>query len=252
LILAVDWSGRDTRTAESIWLAEAADGRLIDLEGGWSRDEVVDEVIARAGDATAVVGLDFAFSFPGWWCQEQGWSTGRDVWQAAAREGETWLKACTFPFWGRPTKRNEHDPDRLYRSTDREVPAGSPKSVFQIGGAGAVGTGSIRGMPYLLKLAEAGFSIWPFDEPGNRSVVEIYPRALTGPVNKGSWRARHRHLFEHFGDQDGTLLERAAGSEDAFDAAVSAIVMSRHLPQLVRTTDPDYRIEGQIWVPAES
>jgi hypothetical protein len=252
LVFAVDWSGKGARAPESIWLAEAAHGRLTDLLGGWSRGDVIDEVIARAGDTAAVVGLDFAFSFPRWWCEENGWSTGRDVWQAAARDGETWLNACSFPFWGRPTKRNQHEPDRLYRRTDREVVAGSPKSVFQIGGAGAVGTGSIRGMPYLLRLADAGFTVWPFDDAGRRSVVEIYPRALTGPVIKGSWRARHGHMFEHFGDQDAALLERAAGSEDAFDAAVSALVMSTHDATLERTTDPSYRIEGRIWPPGES
>jgi Protein of unknown function (DUF429) len=250
LVLAVDWSGKETRAPESIWLAEVADGRLADLQGGLGRGEVIDEVIARAKDTEALVGLDFAFSFPRWWCDQNGWAAGRDVWRAAARDGESWLTACSFPFWGRPAKRNEHGPGRLYRRTDREVPAGSPKSVFQIGGAGAVGTGSIRGMPYLLKLADAGFSIWPFDEPGKRTVVEIYPRALTGAVNKGSWRARHHHLFEHFGDQDPTLLERAAGSEDAFDAAVSALVMSRHQPRLERiSNDGDSRIEGRIWIP---
>jgi hypothetical protein len=49
-----------------------------------------------------------------------------------------------------------------------------------------------------------------------------------------------------------TLLERAAGSEDAFDATVSALVMSgaqseaRH-PQAF--ADPYYTIEGKIWRP---
>ena len=36
-----------------------------------------------------------------------------------------------------------------------------PKSTFQIGGAGAVGTGSLRGMPHLLTLREAGCAVWP-------------------------------------------------------------------------------------------
>ncbi|MFP5389572.1 MAG: hypothetical protein ACLGG5_09790, partial [Thermoleophilia bacterium] len=42
-------------------------------------------------------------------------------------------------------------------------------------------------MPHLLTLARNGFGIWPFSEGWPR-VVEIYPRALTGPVNKGSGR----------------------------------------------------------------
>jgi hypothetical protein len=76
-------------------------------------------------------------------------------------------------------------------------------------------------MPHLLTLAKNGFGIWPFSEGWPR-VVEIYPRALTGPVNKGKWSARHDYLVEHFPEQPRDLLERAAGSEDAFDAAVSA------------------------------
>jgi len=48
------------------------------------------------------------------------------------------------------------------------------------------------------------------------------------------------------------LLERAAGSEDAFDAAVSALAMSEHEAEL-RTLDPPadpvYAIEGKIWQP---
>jgi len=68
----------------------------------------------------------------------------------------------------------------------------------------------------LSQLAERhGFGVWPFDDPGWPRVVEIYPRALTGPVDKGRFRCRHRYLLEHFADQERILLERAAGSEDA-------------------------------------
>jgi hypothetical protein len=68
-------------------------------------------------------------------------------------------------------------------------------------------------MPHLLTLAKNGFGIWPFSE-GWRRVVEVYPRALTGPVNKGRWSARHDYLLEHFPEQPRDLLERAAGSEE--------------------------------------
>jgi hypothetical protein len=124
--------------------------------------------------------------------------------------------------------------------------------VFQIGGAGAVGTGSIRGMPHLLTLTENGFTVWPFARPGWPRVVEIYPRLLTGAVNKGRWAQRHAYLFERFPEQPWELLERAAGSEDAFDAAVSALVMGAHQPELETLTKPpasEYRIEGKIWRP---
>src|ERR1035438_6219537 len=45
----------------------------------------------------------------------------------------------------------------------------APKSPFQIGGAGAVGTGTLRGIPELERLHEAGFRVWPFEEPALRA-----------------------------------------------------------------------------------
>jgi hypothetical protein len=48
------------------------------------------------------------------------------------------------------------------------------------------------------------------------------------------------------------MLERAAGSEDAFDAAVSALVMAAHIEEieaLQQTADPIELLEGRIWVP---
>jgi hypothetical protein len=155
------------------------------------------------------------------------------------------------PALGRPGKGNPNLPERRYRRTETEENKAA-KSVFQIGGAGAVGTGSIRGMPHLLTLAEHGFSIWPFDAVQPPCVIEIYPRGLTGPVNKSRWAARLALLHRRFASQPEAMLERAAGSEDAFDSAVSALVMAKHLDQIARlpaTTDPDFAIEGRVWKP---
>jgi len=251
-IIAVDWSGRAKGPAESLWRAEVRHGRLSELKNGLGRDELVAKLL-ELGEAEprTIIGLDFAFSFPAWWCEEKGWSSGEEVWLAMEHEGEDLLKGCEDPFWGRPGKRNPHPKARLYRQTEGDEDGVRPKSVFQIGGAGAVGTGSVRGMPHLLTLAKAGFGIWPFSE-GWPCVVEIYPRALTGAVNKGRWSARHRYLLERFPEQPGELLERAAGSEDAFDAAVSALVMSEYeaeLRALAPPADPTERVEGKIWRP---
>jgi len=201
------------------------------------------------GDPRTVVGLDFAFSFPRWYCEQQGWESGREVWTAVAERGEALMAGP--PFWGRAGVRRDVPADRALRRTDRD--ARTAKSVFQVGGAGAVGTGSMRGMPWLLALARQGFSVWPFQKPGWPRVVEIYPRALVrGRVNKSRWAARHAYVFERFGDQPPELLERAAGSQDAFDATVSALVMAEHereLSALHRGDDPLAAIEGTIWRP---
>jgi hypothetical protein len=251
-VIAVDWSGKQTRAEESIWLAAVHNGQLASLENGRSREDLVDHLIELAEDEPhTVIGLDFAFSFPRWWCQERGWSDVRDVWVAMANDGERLLQACEAPFWGRPGKPNPSARDRGYRRTELADAEGA-KSIFQIGGAGAVGTGSVRGMACLLRLAQRGFDVWPFGPTGWPRVVEIYPRLLTGLVNKSSWSDRHSYLQRQFSSQPATFLERAAGSEDAFDAAVSALVMASHadyLETLMATRAPDFAIEGKIWRP---
>jgi hypothetical protein len=251
-VVAVDWSGKRSGAAEAIWLARVRDGRLVELENGRTPVGVIERIVELGRENGAVVaGLDFAFSFPEWYLDERGWRGGQDVWTAIAHEADAILAECPPPFWGRPGYREVHGRERA-RRTEQEM-AGRPKSVFQIGGAGAVGTGSLRGMPRLLRLAEAGWSIWPFDTPAWPCVVEIYPRLLTGAVVKGRHRDRLAYLNDHFGDQPEAMRERAAGSEDAFDAAVSALVMARHGADLGRLTraaqDSLYAREGRIWIP---
>jgi hypothetical protein len=106
------------------------------------------------------------------------------------------------------------------------------KSTFQTNGNGTVGTGSIRGMPYLAVLRAAGFAIWPFDAAASRTVVEIYPaelrRRASGPV-------------------------RAYATEHCRDAGVSAEVMWQHraeLRELTAATDRVTRLEGAVWLPS--
>jgi hypothetical protein len=89
-ILAADWSGKLKRAEEFLWLAEARDGKLCELSNGLTREELVRQLIALAEeDPHVVVGLDFAFSFPAWWCAEQSWSSGPEVWAAMAELGES-------------------------------------------------------------------------------------------------------------------------------------------------------------------
>ncbi len=255
--VAVDWSGRLTGAEETIWIAAAEAGRLTFLESGRRREEVIEWVIERRDEIVAV-GFDFAFSFPAWFCNERGWRSAREVWTAMSGTGDALLSAEADPFWGRTQPRPEPNETRPALRATEAQPDRPGKSVFQIGGAGAVGTGSIRGMPLLAKLADAGFSVWPFNGPtAPPAVVEIYPRRLYPPGSpagmrlvKSRWSSRNAHLRHWFPAHPEPLRERAAGSEDAFDAAVSALVMSRHeaalraLPAL-----PEHRLEGWVWSP---
>lgn len=253
-VLAVDWSGRADGGRDTIWVAQARDGQLVFLENGRSRGEVEEMLVAssRTGERM-VVGLDFAFSMPGWYVKSLGCESGPALWKLMA-EGlaEELLEACEPPFWGRPGRPRPVGAEPYRRAERMSVGGTAPKSVFQIGGAGAVGTGSLRGMVSLWQMHVMGVKVWPFEEAGAITAVEIYPRVLTGPVVKSSAAERARYL-ERWPGLDPVMRERAASTEDAFDAAVSALVMWAHRDELAALRGPRDDIdavEGAIWTPA--
>lgn len=254
-VIAVDWSGAARGAHRKICLAEVRDGTLTRIESGRTRDQITEHLVELAGrDPDLVVGLDFAFSFPRWYLEERGLDSVRELWSLADREGEDWLDRCDPPFWGRPGKPRPDLPAHYRRTEERirDETDGQPKSPFQIGGAGAVGTASIRGMPHLSRLDRAGFSIWPFDPPTLPLVVEIYPRVLTGSVRKSVPEERRIYLAENFSGVEEDRRARAAESEHAFDAVVSALVTDRHREEFRVLDHPGSRTvrrEGRIWRP---
>lgn len=129
-VVAIDWSGRDKGAREAIWLALVVDGKLTDLDNGRGRQEVIDHAMALADeDSSTVVGLDFAFGFPAWYAEREGWTSGREIWEAMRDRADQLLKACEPPFWGRPGTKAQQLGDP-YRHAEKAL-AVAPKSVFQ-------------------------------------------------------------------------------------------------------------------------
>jgi hypothetical protein len=138
----------------------------------------------------------------------------------------------------------------------------TPKSVFQIGGSGSVGTASLRGIPVVRRLREAGFAVWPFDRPalerGRPMVVEMYSRLNTGPVHKSNATARAAYLLRKrredaaYAALPRRVMESARASEDAFDALVSCMVMTARREEfagLRRPREKAFAVEGWTWAP---
>ena len=261
-VIAIDWSGARQGGHRKIWIAEAIDGVVVRLENGRTREGVFDHLITLAStDPHVVIGFDFAFGMPAWFARDRNFPAIADLWRHVGANGESWLASCNPPFWGKPGKHRPADTPHHLRCTDRAIASiggSQPKSVFQIGGAGAVGTGSLRGMPGLATLRDAGFSVWPFDPPAWPRVIEIYPRCFTGPVVKSDPHARDAWLATHSPHHPRILPFRpdiaklARQSEDAFDAAISAAAMWEHrasLASLVPAVDPSILLEGWIWDP---
>lgn len=257
-VIAVDWSGRASPGERRyLWLAEAEGetGSLLRLDCGRSRRELVDHLLDVE---PAVVGLDFSFSLPAWWLEERGLADGPALWEAAENEGEGWLAECPHPFWGRGPVLKRPPHSAPLRATEVRVGERGrvPRSTFQLGGAGAVGTGSVRGWPHLLRLRRAGWGIWPWDGAvnGRPLVVEVWPRLFAPDVVKSSFAARSAHVRDPTVGLalDGEMEAKAIVSDDAFDAAVTASAMAGRLGDLLAlapSTDRLDLIEGRIWDP---
>jgi hypothetical protein len=310
-IVAIDWSGRVDAAGQRrhIWAGIWTAG-VVTLEAGRTRDEVAEWLIGMAAETPRmVIGIDCCFSFPAWFLEEHGCNTVFDFWEkVAAGHGERWLArecedvARDERFWGKPHKRPAQfcgeGYRRMMRGTDWENKVAqsleggdaaraakmkgiTPKSPFQIGGSGSVGTGSLRAMPFLLRLREAGFRVWPFEDAALRErrspagmtkktgmttrkasarplVVEMYTRLMTGAVAKSNPAARRAYLKARRKDDplyagiSRGVMKKAEGSEDAFDALVSAMEMVRERADfggLRATKDAELRLEGITWRP---
>ena len=296
-IVAVDWSGRVDAAGQRrhIWAGVWTAGRVT-LEAGRTRDELVDWLIEMAQETPGmVVSLDCCFSFPAWFLREHGCATVFEFWRKVADgQGERWLaRECEeikrdVRFWGKPHKRpDEFCGENLHRSmrlTDMDnkitpkmlagdperaakVKGITPKSPFQIGGSGSVGTGSLRAMPFLLKLHEAGFRVWPFESAKlaiarpKPLLVEMYTRLMTGAVAKSNRTARQDYLAARkkndamYAGLARGVAAKALESEDAFDALVSCLEMVRRRQEfagLKATKDEVLRLEGITWRPGVS
>jgi len=301
-VVAVDWSGDRSAAGQrkKIWAAVwtspdagQANG-AIRLATGRTRSELTEWLISLADETPRmVVGLDCCFSFPAWFLAEHGCASVFDFWTAVSQgRGEQWLhrECADARFWGvpgssrtgrRPSEFSGEGFRKMMRTTDWENTVavhrqdGDParaakmrgitaKSPFQIGGSGSVGTGSLRAMPVLRRLREAGFRVWPFEKPELADdaprplLVELYSRLLTGPVAKSNSSARKMYLSSRrridplYAALSRSVLQAACASEDAFDALVSCVEMVRwrcEFANLQAASDPVLALEGITWRP---
>ncbi|MBW4037651.1 MAG: hypothetical protein HIU91_02050 [Acidobacteria bacterium] len=285
----MDAAGQRRHIWAGIWTQDEGGHVSVKLEAGRTREEVASWLIEVARETPRmVIGFDFCFSYPAWFVRdEHGVTSAPEFWRRVVDDGhgERWLArgAQDRRFWGKPHKRpaefSGEGLHRMLRATDIDckiiahIPEPerqarmkgiTPKSVFQIGGSGSVGTASLRGFPLLLRLRDAGFRIWPFDAPQLHGsmpkplVVEMYSRLNTGPVHKSNPTARSAYLLKKRRDNPAyaalsrTVMQRARGSEDAFDALVSTMVMAERrdtFAVLPKPRDPLHGIEGWTWAP---
>jgi hypothetical protein len=269
--VAVDWSGaRDERAQRRhIWTATVEGATLTDLSAGRTREETVDRLLGFGADGTEVmVGLDFSFGFPEWFARAHDCDSGSDGWSLAARCADDWLRDCPPPFFGPRGTRRPPDAE-LFRATEHAVRRATglhPKSIFQLAGPGTVGPGSLRGMPVLRRFRDAGWAVWPFDDPAARTVVELYPALAVGRSAGVASPLGRRVFLDARVPGITEAWPAAVSSRDAFDAAVAAFLMAGQASQVppihpaptcpapIRfggraAGDAPACVEGAIWLP---
>lgn len=245
-MIAVDWSGASGSHRRHLWVAVTdGHGAVVDLRP-YTREEAAARILDVAGRSPdLVVGLDFSFSLPEWWLTACGIASAPELWGDAERL-EGWLAACDPPFWGRPGRRRPPGPlEAGYRRTELAV-SPRPRSTFQVRGAGSVGTASLRGMPVLARLRDAGMTIWPFERWRTPAVVEVWPRLAIGPLVKSDPAARRGWVGSHRRMLASVVADAAAGSPDALDAAAAALDLAARCGC---RPDPDDRVVGlEGWI----
>ncbi|TAG25557.1 MAG: hypothetical protein EAZ40_05560 [Rhodobacterales bacterium] len=218
-VIVVDWSGRAARSPareskDAIWIGtHGADGAVQTYFRSRAEAELW-LIRALAEGGRQLVGFDFPMGYP------QGFArrlTGQD----SARAVHDWLAdrisdapdnannrfqvagainrqlghpdRTIGPFWGRPKglvvphlpalKTVDYAALGLAekRQVERENPPAKP--VWQLMGAGSVGSQALLGIPVVHRIAQAfNAAIWPFEAPRVLTLAEVYPSLLAPAV----------------------------------------------------------------------
>lgn len=279
--IAVDWSGAVANDgAKGIAIAVAEEGVLTDIIPGPShatpkgRKEAIEYLLNQRAECgeELIVGLDFAFSLPAWYLKEKGFRDAPALWEHAHSQGEGWWEAegsrTTTPFWradkaGKPDFEGKAE----LRSTEQDpaikkLAGSSPRSAFQLSGAGSVGSSTVRGLPRLHELREAGFNIWPWDAPKAPLVLEVWPRIAVGGSTKSSPTERVKVIKKLVDSKrlSTDVAMYACADDNAFDAVLTALWLACHSEEILATTTDegpsregsDFAREGRIWTPSET
>lgn len=219
-VLIVDWSGGNDRgptpKADAIWTAVARAGQAQDpiyhrnrqTAESWISDFLTAE---RAAGRRVLAGFDFAFGYPAGFGRAL---TGSDdpfaIWDWFAAHVTDSPKgnnrfdlagqinarfAGIGPFWGNglPNRDIAHLPrkgrDRTCDLPEKRAAEGRAKGAFavwQLAGAGAVGSQVIMGLPVLARLRArfgADLAVWPFQSArAPITLVEVWPSLIAGAI----------------------------------------------------------------------
>ncbi|RGP38732.1 molybdopterin guanine dinucleotide synthesis [Pseudotabrizicola alkalilacus] len=222
-VAILDWSAAKgpKRGKDSIWVATATPIGCI-AQNLPTRATAEAALVTLITDSLAqnhrlLLGADFAFGAPaGFVARLTGQAAALSWWHWLAQHiTDTAENLSNYrqiaaqmnsvfpgdgPFWGNNERMPTPGLPRLkpalppgltpHRATDLAArgPGSSPKPVWQLAGAGAVGAQVLTGLPVLHRMQQrfAGqLSVWPFEPPTTPVVLaEVYPSLLANAVRR--------------------------------------------------------------------
>lgn len=229
--LMVDWSARSVSSpkkpsADAIWWAEASQDGTASPVYCRTRTDAVEQIAERIADVLdqgerILVGFDFPFGYPAGVAERvSGRPKAKAMWDWLADRVEDQPNNANRryevaseinraydgigPCWGRPATWNHpdvptHATVRLGNNhpPERRLAEGrqaNTKTVWQLAGAGAVGSQVLLGLPALKRLAEhprlkGRIAFWPFDigfgvPKATCVIAEIYPSLLSKAIRE--------------------------------------------------------------------
>lgn len=214
-VIVVDWSGRASPSPadpsrDAIWIG-SCDADHATQAYFRTRSAARDWLLhALSLGGRQLVGFDFPIGYPAGFARRltgrddaralHGWLADRIV-DAADNSNNRFAVAAAInrqlggpgPFWGcprtqsypglSPLKAIDHAALGLAerRRVERENPPAKP--VWQLMGAGSVGSQALLGIPVVDRLARAsGAAVWPFEAPRALTLAEVYPSLLAPAV----------------------------------------------------------------------
>jgi molybdopterin-guanine dinucleotide biosynthesis protein B len=214
-VIVVDWSGRGTPSPrrdskDAIWIG-TCDGAGEAQTYHRTRHEAMAQVLALLSEGgRQLAGFDFPMGYPAGFARRltgvddaralHAWLADRIIdapdnannrFEIAA--GINRLLGGQGPFWGCPKHLPRSglpslktvDYAALALEEKRRVERDNPpaKPVWQLLGAGSVGSQALLGIPAIHRLAAlTGAAVWPFEPPRDLTLAEVYPSLLAPAV----------------------------------------------------------------------
>jgi hypothetical protein len=262
LFVGIDWSGavgpRLPGLRVAICRPDHGPPELVDgpFNGLWSRNTLLDFLVDLTARHQALIGFDFAFTYPfldrGTYFPgvERQPRSAPALWQLVDRVSHDAEEFYAGPFYRRrdqPFYRYLNAPGHrgdLFESRRRVTEEvcrrwTAPSSAFNGVGPGAVGIGAIAGMRFLRCLRRS-LPIWPHDrpEPGQSVVVESFPRLVFKRAGQDPRRWQEPETFSETLSYFGAPPVIPPKTEDEADALVLAACLRSDA------------VRPELWAPA--